>query len=181
MLSPSHEFQFSIQEITRRKKAKTINPEEDLGTTFFKTLNKETDDRKTPTRLQIIEEQKIDPELAKLREDAVTEEEAEQFSTCYYLQNDMLMRKWRPPDAAVDEEWRIVQQIVVPAPFRNYIMNLAHSSPLSGHLGIHKTYHRIISHFYWPKIKADVTQLLQFLPYMPSSRETKSKDPSSTS
>ena len=33
---------------------------------------------------------------------------------------------------------------------------MAHDSPLAGHLGINKTYHRILQHFFWPGLKSDV-------------------------
>ena len=29
---------------------------------------------------------------------------------------------------------------------------------MSGHLGINKTYHKIINHFYWPGLKSDVSR-----------------------
>ena len=29
---------------------------------------------------------------------------------------------------------------------------------MSGHLGINKTYHKIINHFYWPGLKSDVSK-----------------------
>ena len=35
-------------------------------------------------------------------------------------------------------------------------MKLAHSGPLAGHLGVSKTCRRILSHFYWPRIRSDV-------------------------
>ena len=35
---------------------------------------------------------------------------------------------------------------------------LVHESPMSGHLGINKTYHKIINHFYWPGLKSDVSK-----------------------
>ena len=73
---------------------------------------------------------------------------------CYYVKDDILFRKWRPPDASPDEEWRVVHQIVVPTLYRKDILNMAHDSPLSGHLGIKKT----IQNFYWPKLKRDVTE-----------------------
>ena len=31
-------------------------------------------------------------------------------------------------------------------------------SPMSGHLGINKTYHKIINHFYWPGLRSDVSK-----------------------
>ena len=35
---------------------------------------------------------------------------------------------------------------------------MARDSPLAGHLGIKKTYRRIIQYFYWPKLKRDETE-----------------------
>ena len=37
-------------------------------------------------------------------------------------------------------------------------MSLSHESPVAGHLGINKTYHKALIHFYWPKTKQDVAQ-----------------------
>ena len=68
------------------------------------------------------------------------------------------MRKWRPPEARVNEEWRVVHQIVVPKRYRQDILSLAHDAPLAGHLGISKTYSKILNHFFWPKLKKDVME-----------------------
>ena len=35
---------------------------------------------------------------------------------------------------------------------------MAHETPLSGHLGINKTYQKIINHFYWPGVRKDVVE-----------------------
>ena len=37
-----------------------------------------------------------------------------QASVCYYVKNDILMRKWRPPDVSADDGWTVNHQIVVP-------------------------------------------------------------------
>lgn len=50
----------------------------------------------------------------------------------------------------------MVHQIVVPFQFRQHILNLAHDHPWSGHLGVTKTYNRVLQHFFWPGLKADV-------------------------
>ena len=42
--------------------------------------------------------------------------------------------------------------------YRHEILSIAHESPMSGHLGINKTYHKIINHFYWPGFKSDVSK-----------------------
>ena len=68
------------------------------------------------------------------------------------------MRKWRPPTVPVNEEWQIRYQIVIPATYRSEVLSLAHETPLSGHLGINKTYQKIITHFYWPGIRKDVVK-----------------------
>ena len=72
--------------------------------------------------------------------------------------NGILMRKWRPPDVSAEDEWTVNHQIVVPRVYRPEILNLAHETPMSGHLGINKTYHKILDHFYWPGLKSDVSQ-----------------------
>ena len=68
------------------------------------------------------------------------------------------MRKWRPFDVPADDEWAVYHQIVVPKSNRHEILSIAHESPMSGHLGINKTYHKIINHFYWPGLKSDVSK-----------------------
>ena len=77
-----------------------------------------------------------------------------QVPVCYYVKNDILMRIWCPPDVSADDEWTINHQIVVPRTYRPEIMNLAHETPISGHLGVNKTYHKILNHFFWPGFSA---------------------------
>ncbi|RYA67973.1 hypothetical protein DD595_25805, partial [Enterobacter cloacae complex sp. 4DZ3-17B2] len=40
-------------------------------------------------------------------------------------------------------------KLVIPAPSRPRAMSDAHDCPQSGHLGVDKTYHRLIQDFYW--------------------------------
>ena len=55
-------------------------------------------------------------------------------------------------------ERKVIHQIVIPRSYRPHILNIAHEAPLSGHLGVNKTYiNKILNHFYWPGIKADVS------------------------
>ena len=44
------------------------------------------------------------------------------------------MRKWLQFDASPDEEWRAVHQIVVPGVYEQYILGIAHDTPMLGHL-----------------------------------------------
>ena len=66
------------------------------------------------SREQLIRDQEMDAKISCLAEDAVSEEEAADNPKCYYKKSGVLMRKWRPPDAPANEEWRVVHQIVVP-------------------------------------------------------------------
>ena len=107
---------------------------------------------------QLIIAQANDPELKSLIKKSLSLAEANKVPVCYFKQNGILMRKWRPVDASADDEWQVVHQIVVPKVYRQEILNLAHDSPMSGHLGVNKTYNKIINHFFWPNLRHDVAE-----------------------
>ena len=112
----------------------------------------------TLSKLQLIQEQQTDPEISKFIFRALPEDEISQVPMCYYIKNGILMRKWRPFDVPADDEWAVYHQIVIPKSYHHEILSIAHESPMSGHLGINKTYHKIINHFYWPGLKSDVSK-----------------------
>ena len=112
----------------------------------------------TLSKSQLIQEQQTDPEISKLIFRALPKDEISQVPMCYYIKNGILMRKWRPFDVPADDEWAVYHQIVVPKSYHHEILSIAHESPMSGHLGINKTYHKIINHFYWPGLKSDVSK-----------------------
>ena len=97
----------------------------------------------TLSKSQLIQEQQTDPEISKLIFRVLPEDEISQVPMCYYIKNGILMRKWRPFDVPADDEWAVHHQIVVPKSYRHEILSIAHESPMSGHLGINKTYHKI--------------------------------------
>jgi len=110
------------------------------------------------SREQLIKAQEDDVELRPLMNDAVGENEVHKYANCFYRQSGVLMRKWRPPDVPANEDWQISHQIVLPQKLQEEVLALAHASPMAGHLGVNKTYHKILTHFYWPKLKRDVAQ-----------------------
>ena len=112
----------------------------------------------TVSKSQLIQEQQTDREISKLIFRALPEDEISQVPMCYYIKNGILMRKWRPFDVPADDEWAVYHHIVVPKSYRHEILSIAHESPMSGHLGINKIYHKIINHFYWPGLKSDVSK-----------------------
>ena len=109
------------------------------------------------SRSQLSKEQHKDPEISSLFQKAVSETNLAQGSICFYIKNGIMMRKLRSPEVPADDEWAVSHQIVVPKIYRSEILSLAHETPMSGHLGVNKTYHKILNHFYWPGLKADVS------------------------
>ncbi|RWS23655.1 gag-pol fusion protein-like protein, partial [Leptotrombidium deliense] len=51
--------------------------------------------------------------------------------------------------------------LVIPEIKRNEILRLCHDDPLAGHTGIDRTYYRIRSRAYWPKLFQDVEKYVQ--------------------
>ena len=107
---------------------------------------------------QLITDQESDQEVSHLAQFAVNEDEASHQAQCFYHKSGVLMRKWRPRDVPADEEWQVTHQIVVPRKHRGEILNLAHESPMAGHLGVNETYSKILNHFYWPHLRKDVSK-----------------------
>ena len=106
-------------------------------------------DNLSVSRRQLIADQESDQEVSQLARFAINEEEADNQAQCFYFKSGVLMRKWQ-----------VVHQIVVPKKYRGEILSLAHESPMAGHLGINKTYRRILSHFYRPQLRKDVMEVL---------------------
>ncbi len=106
----------------------------------------------------IVIEQHKDPGLRSLLAKAISQTASQHQANCFYFQNKVLMRKWRPLEVPANQEWMVHHQIVIPTKYRNEILHLAHETPLSGHQGITKTYEKILSHFFWPGLKADVVK-----------------------
>jgi len=78
----------------------------------------------------------------------VSELESHKVPMCYFVRDDILMRKWRPREVPSSEAWRVVYQVIVPPVYREDVLRLVHETPLAGHLGVNKTYKKILNHFY---------------------------------
>ncbi|XP_076033590.1 uncharacterized protein LOC143020752 [Oratosquilla oratoria] len=107
-------------------------------------------------RSKLIQLQAEDPELASFRSRAVSESEAEREASCYYISSGVLLQKFHSPVSPANHPWTVHHQIVVPSHLRQDILSIAHDG-VGGHLGVRKTYAKILSHFYWPKLKRDVS------------------------
>ena len=96
---------------------------------------------------QLYKEQYYVPEILPLLERAFDEKQIDKVPVCFYVKNDILMRKWRPPDVLAEDKWTVNHQGVFPRVYRPDVLNLVHETPMSGHLDINKTYHKILNHF----------------------------------
>lgn len=112
----------------------------------------------TLSREQLGRSQRADVSLSSLFEAAVAAESVDSLSTGFFVKDGVLMRKFTPPEVSPADDWRVSTQVVVPRPYRSEILSLAHETPLSGHLGVRKTYDRILRNFFWPGLKGDVAR-----------------------
>lgn len=101
-------------------------------------------------------EQLKDPSLARCRAIADGKGKTASKTVTYYWEDGMLMRKWTPLNQEL--QWKTVYQLVIPARFRPHVLTLAHDHDFAGHLGIKKTYHRVLRYFFWPGLKTDVVR-----------------------
>ncbi len=102
-------------------------------------------------REHLIREQKTDPTLTSCL--SRVNQQTPDKSVFYFLDDGVLMRCWSP--SFTHES---VRQIVAPQLFRLQVLTLAHDHCLFGHLGISKTYQRILRYFFWPGLKSDVVK-----------------------
>ncbi|KAK7166228.1 hypothetical protein R3I93_006107 [Phoxinus phoxinus] len=110
------------------------------------------------SREALIEAQQTDLSLDRCRASA-EDDKMSQRNHQFYWNDNVLMRKWsRSLNPEQQEDWNAVHQIVVPLTFRPHVLSLAHDHPWSGHLGITKTYDRVLQHFFWPGLKSDVVR-----------------------
>ena len=80
---------------------------------------------------QLHTEQRSDESINKLFDIAVSERGSNDVPVCYY---DVLMRKWRPVDVPVSDDWHVVNQIVVPKCYWSDIVKISHICPTRGHV-----------------------------------------------
>ena len=138
--------------------ATDVFPQHSRGQAKLKSVSVHMPAIKLPVnRNQIVAAQKADPTLAHCFELAISPAAAKEKPIAYFVEDDLLMRKWSMP-AAAGMDWGVVTQVVMPTPFRHQVLLLAHGTPWSGHLGITKTYNRVLKHFFWPKLRASVAQ-----------------------
>ena len=94
---------------------------------FPSSLVKEDHDIRS--RSQLSKEQHKDPEISPLFQKEVSETDLAHDPVCFYIKNEILMRKWRSPEVPADDEVAVNHQNVVPKIYRLGILSLAHETP----------------------------------------------------
>ena len=115
-------------------------------------------ERLTFSRQELLKEQSSDPEIQQPCQLALDERKIDTVPRGYFMKNGVLMRKWRPPTIPASQEWNVIYKIVIPQKYHATVLNLAHETPMAGHLGVSKTHRRVLNHFYWPGISRDVKE-----------------------
>ena len=72
------------------------------------------EDHDIRSRSQLSKETQKELEILSLFQKAVSELDLAQDPICFYIKNEILMRKWRSPEVHADNEWAVNHQIVVP-------------------------------------------------------------------
>lgn len=102
--------------------------------------------------------QQSDPELKGLFDAVLTPNEIACATSGYFVQDKVLLRKWSlQGEQGIGEP---LVQVVVPVQFREVVLKMAHGDS-AGHLGVRKTYNRVLQHFYWPKLKKDIAHYVK--------------------
>ena len=108
------------------------------------------------SKAELVKEQQRDPALIELLQQARPVEEMESVAQGYFFEDDMLVRKWLPQGERFVGD--AIFQIVVPSGLRAGILKTAHDM---GHVGVKKTYDKVLRYFYWPRLKKDISAYIK--------------------
>ena len=94
--------------------------------------------------------QRDDKSLEYAFKTIVDRDKIDDFKTCFYLLNGILVRKYSPSNDKLD---KIYYQVLVPTSFRETVMDIAHRN---SHFGFKKTFWYLQKSFYWPSMRSTV-------------------------
>ena len=107
------------------------------------------------SREDLVELQRSDESLDQVQRQVQESPDGTSSRGGFFLRDGVLYRRWVPVGG---EDWREVEQLVLPQQCRRAVLELAHSIPLAGHLGKKKTAQRLLQRFYWPTLFKDVDE-----------------------
>ena len=107
------------------------------------------------SREDLVEFQRPDESLDQVRRQVQESQEGTSSKGGFFLKDGVLYRRWVPVGG---EDWREVEQLVLPQQCHRAVLELAYSIPLAGHLGKKKTAQRLLQRFYWTTLFKDVDE-----------------------
>ncbi len=110
------------------------------------------------SRVDLVQEQRKDPSLKDLYDLVVSSCQVGNIRQGYVLQGDLLFRVWAPHGEGFSGD--PIAQVVLPEKFRTSVIQAAHDN-VAGHMGVKKTYHRVLQNFFWPRVKRDVSKYVK--------------------
>ena len=134
----------------KKRETKREGPEEGELQTLFEGQIPEEKGKENSENGTVV----TDVTLEKIRREAF--QKAPQESGSYFFTNDLLFHRKHLSDE--HNGTRYVDRIVVPESYRNKILRVGHTIPLSGHMGSKKTFDRIAAHFSWPGLSLGVSK-----------------------
>lgn len=118
------------------------------------------------TREALLKAQKSDPSLAKCWAAIVDKAKCNEKQP-FFIEKNVLMRRWVAPSHTASEsgdESGAVYQVVLPGNCGQQVLALGHENVCSGHLGIAKTYNRVLKHFFWPGMRSEIARFCRTCP-----------------
>ncbi len=106
------------------------------------------------SKKQLILAQNADETLSTCISSVINESDLPKHAIAYFLDDGVA----KVESEKVKHDWTSVFQVVVPQPYRGYVLTIAHDHELSGYLGVRKTYHNLLKHLFWPGMKSSVSQ-----------------------
>ena len=157
-LTENENIDGKFEERNKEKAEKALRRNESRNEKENIPEKQEGESKSVISRQNLIEEQSNDKELLDLFKIALTPVEAEKVSVGYFINYNILMRKWSPTECDNSEKDETVYKIVVPTIHRREVLELAHDLPISVHFGVRKTHNRVLQNFFWPGLKRDVAK-----------------------
>ncbi|KAL0819596.1 hypothetical protein ABMA28_007685 [Loxostege sticticalis] len=116
-------------------------------------------DLPTQSVTELRKQQLLDPDVKRIIDDLEAEDEpfrGRQWANRGYVMSDGVLYRCGPESDENDDAC-----LVVPTSERAKILAEIHDSPTAGHMGVERTMHRISSRFYWPGMRATVTEYVK--------------------
>ena len=104
----------------------------------------------TVSRADFRNAQHIDPSLARFIDKAdvdFPEHSRNVLANWFVVEDGLLYRMVK-----INDQHEPISQLMVPTSLRLKVLKLGHETAFAGHLGVKKTFDRIVSNFYWPGI-----------------------------